>query len=86
MVTDDVMNDKCPRCGSGLRQFPEDRGALSRSDETTRVCGPCGLDEAFTSPVRPTGRRTLPTWIDHRFVNAAAAARALEAATAALEP
>jgi hypothetical protein len=44
---DQLTNEEeCPRCGGLLRQFPEDLGALSRADDETTVCGPCGQEEA----------------------------------------
>ena len=36
---------ECPRCGDPLPQrYP---GALSRADNKTEICSPCGTDEAF---------------------------------------
>jgi hypothetical protein len=50
-MNDDDMNnmpeETCPRCGGPLRTGPTDVGALSRVDNETIVCGPCGSDEAM---------------------------------------
>jgi ribosomal protein S27AE len=40
-------NEKCPRCGDVLRAFPSDRGALSRVDDRTIICGRCGSEELW---------------------------------------
>lgn len=39
-------HDKCPRCG--IRNLPPTYpGALSRADNATEICSPCGLIEAM---------------------------------------
>lgn len=50
----------CPRCGSPL----ERSNALSRRDNTSDICSPCGTDEAcLDSGLRTEpARRVLPTW------------------------
>ena len=42
----EVMKEEaldCPRCGKELDQFP----ALSRVDNKTDICSPCGTEEAL---------------------------------------
>ena len=50
---------RCPRCGC-LLEFR----ALSRSDNKTYVCGPCGLDEAAVWYGGEPARTVLPGWSD----------------------
>jgi transcription elongation factor Elf1 len=38
-----VLEKNCPRCGHTYRGF----GALSRRDNRTMICSPCGTDEAL---------------------------------------
>ena len=56
-----VTGARCPRCGD---TFDPARGATSRSDNLTDVCGPCGKDEALVWHEQPAQRGVLPTWID----------------------
>jgi hypothetical protein len=58
--------EMCPRCGGRLKQFEHDLGALSRSDNETTVCGPCGDDEAMVWNGCEAAIPTLPGWIDAR--------------------
>ena len=37
----------CPRCGQDTMVSPKVRNALSRMDNATYVCDPCGNDEAM---------------------------------------
>lgn len=37
---------KCPRCGH-IQEAKDRRRALSRTDNRTYVCSPCGTTEAF---------------------------------------
>lgn len=39
------MTITCPRCK--LNKFKQGRGALSRIDNLTEICSPCGTDEAL---------------------------------------
>ncbi len=57
-----TKTETCPRCGGPLRRFPEDRGALSRSDNETIVCGPCGNDEATIWHGGEGTIGVLPSW------------------------
>ena len=56
-----IEDQTCPRCKQGMaRPFM----ALSRSDNTTYVCSPCGSDEAIwqytvNEPLKPLDR---PVW------------------------
>ncbi|RLV10222.1 hypothetical protein CTZ27_03085 [Streptomyces griseocarneus] len=51
------FSERCPRCHGALREFPEDRGADSRTtpERDITICGRCGQDEA----VRQRGGETL---------------------------
>jgi predicted RNA-binding Zn-ribbon protein involved in translation (DUF1610 family) len=50
MSTIHTVNTICPRCG---HQIPNDKtpgaymGAMSRKDNQTEVCSPCGTEEAI---------------------------------------
>jgi len=46
----------CPRCGSAVMDFP----ALSRTDNKTKICSPCGQIEGIEDLV--TGQ-PLPQWL-----------------------
>jgi hypothetical protein len=43
-MPDDAVPTTCPRCGS---TFDGPRGAVSRVDNSTKVCNPCGMAEAM---------------------------------------
>ena len=48
----DHMGGPCPRCGDHFEVFP----ALSRYDNATYICSPCGVTEAlynFAYPGEP---------------------------------
>jgi transposase len=38
-----MANKKCPRCGEKMDKYP----ALSRRDNETGICSPCGSEEAL---------------------------------------
>jgi hypothetical protein len=42
-----VSDGYCPRCGTELPLPLIRHAALSRVDNTTAVCSPCGMDEAM---------------------------------------
>lgn len=61
MVT---MMNTCPRCGGSL---PDPKvAALSRQDNKTKVCSPCGVQEALNAfaglPVWRTFPERLPAY------------------------
>jgi hypothetical protein len=43
----------CPRCGSPLNQERPALNALSRYDNATYICSPCGSDEAMFNFAHP---------------------------------
>ncbi len=50
------MKTSCPRCGRHIGGEP----ALSRADNATRICSPCGTEEALDewigqAPIAPEG-------------------------------
>ena len=51
---------KCPRCC--VEEMVEDiaQNALSRSDNETYVCSPCGEDEAFLDYIKADGVEPWP--------------------------
>ena len=53
-----ATKERCPRCGGPLRQFPEDSGALSRTDGESYVCSTCGTEEALEWQVALAALRT----------------------------
>lgn len=44
MTAPDAVATVCPRCGA---TFDGPRGAVSRVDNATKVCNPCGMAEAM---------------------------------------
>jgi hypothetical protein len=60
-----MSEERCPRCGGGLRFHPHDLGAFSREGRAVgadiTVCGRCGADEAYT-PIHRQPRAVLPSW------------------------
>lgn len=55
-----TTNKKCPRCGKSYTGFP----ALSRVDNKTDICSPCGTEEAMQDyagePLSPLDEVTEP--------------------------
>jgi hypothetical protein len=65
------MSVFCPRCGQPTMRPIEAMNALSRRDNKTHICSPCGSAEATldffriqhgSSDVLPTVREELDSW------------------------
>lgn len=48
-----ILNPLCPRCGTELNQERPALNALSRVDNVTYICSPCGTAEAMWNHNRP---------------------------------
>ena len=56
---DDMFENVCPRCQSRFLHSDRSMDALSRRDNSTYVCSPCGEDEAVLDlmcRIAPHGR------------------------------
>ena len=51
-----AIHRACPRCGSAIMDFP----ALSRTDNKTKVCSPCGRLEGIEALALG---KPLPQWL-----------------------
>lgn len=53
----------CPRCGNNtLRTDRPSLNALSRADNQTRICNPCGTEEALGGLLRDENDMTKADW------------------------
>jgi hypothetical protein len=59
-LDDEAETIKCPRCSSNLEGFP----AISRTDNKTEICSPCGQTEAMEAFVYKT-IKTQDMWPTH---------------------
>jgi len=59
-LDEDMGNEQCPRCLGEIEGYP----AISRTDDKTHVCSPCGQTEAMEDFIYST-IKTQDMWPTH---------------------